>query len=209
MNISTPSSTPSISIEDFREALKKYPHEDRLILSKNQQTGKISLIGSPVKAMLFHSEEETQENRDTLQALCTLIRNSYRKPIIDYVPHINHRIEYGLPLDSETLRQILFHTTGTIHGATGSYEYQACLADPERNAISDLPEGFIHPDDASKSVRSVAQAATAISKLQDTISSLRFQEEDETTRYKNFALHPNELIPLRDPLTKEPTPGIK
>ncbi|MBX9577828.1 MAG: hypothetical protein K2W97_05065 [Chthoniobacterales bacterium] len=215
MNITTSPSVPSITLEDCRDALKKYPNDSRLILQQDKATGKFSMVGAPSMIIDFGSQKEAEENRAALQAVKNLIikcAKSYGKPSVNCHPDLLYRIDTGASLDAETLRCILFASTGTIHGnAQGEdYEYQASLADPTRNAIEDLPEGYIPPHELSKAIQSgLAKASIAVQGVRDKISSMRFRAEDENERYKDYALHPNESIPLLDPRTKEPTPGIK
>lgn len=212
MNVATSSSVPSITLEDCRDALKNYPNHDRLILKQDQKTGKISMLGASSRGIAFTSQQESQENRAALQSVKNLIiecAQSHGRPSVNYHPMLLYRIEAGVPLDSETLRRILFASTGTIHGIEGDYEYQAALADPTRNVIEDLPEGF-NRQEISEAVQSgLAKVSTAITKMSDKVSSLRIQLEDENARYKDYALHPNERVSLLDPRTKKPTPGIK
>ena len=213
MNVAAVPSVPSITVEDCRDALKKYPNQQRLILQQNSTTGKISMVGAPSRAITFALPSEAEENRAALQAVKNLIiecAQSYGKPSVNYHPHLFYRIDAGDSLDSEKLRCILFASTGTIHGAEGDYEYQAGLAEPTRNAIEDLPEDYIPPHEVFKMVESgLAKASTAIQSARDNISSMRFRAEDENERYKGYSLHPNERVPLLNPLTKEPTVGIK
>jgi len=215
INITTSSSVPSITLEDCNDALKNYPNQERLILQQNQKTGKISMVGSPSRAIALASPREAEENRAALQAVKNLIvecAKLHGRPSVNYHPYLLYRIDVGASLDAETLRLILFTSTGTIHGnAQGEdYEYQACLADPTRNAVEDFPEGYIPPHELFKAMQSgLEKAATAVQGARDKISSMRFLAEDENERYKGYALHPNERVPLLDPRTKEPTPGIK
>ncbi|MBM3856361.1 MAG: hypothetical protein FJ390_00175 [Verrucomicrobia bacterium] len=171
MDLSASPSVPAITIEDCRAALKKYPNDHRLVLQQNRTTGKISFVGNPGGTVVFHSINEAQQNKLALQAVKNLISQCvqfYGKPSTNYVnyhPHLLYLMNVGLPLDSETLRKVLFHTTGTIHGAEGDYEYQACLADPTRNAIEDLPEGYIPPHQIIQAFEAgAANAVTALTK---------------------------------------------
>ncbi len=210
-----PSRFASITLEDCRDALKKFPNQQRLILQQNPKTGKISMVGGPSLLVSLSSQKESQENRTALQAVKNLIiecTQSYGRPSVNYHPLLLYRINEGAALDSETLRRILHASTGTIHGnAQGEdYEYQAALADPARNSTPDLPEGYVPLDETFTQVQSgLAKASAAVTKMSDKVSSLRFRSEDANARYKDYALHPNEGVSLLDSRTKEPTPGIK
>ncbi|MCX6957082.1 MAG: hypothetical protein NT164_00840 [Verrucomicrobiae bacterium] len=202
MNIAAVPSVPSITVEDCRDALKKHPNDSRLILQQNPTTGKISMVGAPSMVVPFASHAEAQENRAALQAVKNLIiecAQSYGKPSVNYRPYLYYRIDSGFSLDSETLRHILFASTGSIHGnAQGEpYQYQALLADPTRNAIEDLPKGYIPPHELSKALQSgLSEASKAIQGAGKNFFSMRFGAEDENKSYKGYALHPDEVVPL-------------
>lgn len=182
--------TPSVTMEDCREALKKYPNHERLVLKKNEQTGKISLVGASIGsfALDLFSGEEAEANRAALQAVRNLIAEHircYGQPSSEYVnyePHLFHLMEFGEPLDSETLRRILYHTTGTIHGAEGNYEYQACLGDPERNDGGKILTNFTHPNEiyniSSRVETGVKLAAKMVSIARNSISSVQGQNRN-------------------------------
>ena len=215
INLSASSSVPSITLEDCRDALKKYPNHKRLVLEQDEKTGGISIVGAPAVTAFFVSQKEAEENRAALQTIKNLIiecARSYGKPSVNYHPMLLYRIHQGDALDSETLRRILYSSTGSIHGDSQDkdYEYQACLADPTRGAVEDFPACYITDHDFQKTV--TFKLETAISagvKIRDKFAGVRLKEEDPNERYKKYALHENERSPLLDPQTKKPNPGIK
>lgn len=211
-NLFTARSETTMTIEDFRQALIEYPNHDRLVLQKNDQTGKLSLVGKEVSTVFFRSAQETLENKAALEelrkwALASMAPHAPSSLNCSFI--LAHSLSSGEPLSSETLRRVLFETTGTIHGEEGSYEQQASLADPTRNAIEDLPEDRIPPHEAAKALEAHLKTAfSTAAEVHNQLSSFRLTSEDETNRYKNEALHPNEKIPLLKK-DKTPTPGIR
>lgn len=207
MNIATPSPLPCITLEDCRDALKKYPNHDRLVLRQNQKTGKVSIVGSGSTRFAFHSVEETAENRVTLEAVKELIKECAQKyersadtSFIHYHTALSERIKSGMSLDAELLRRALFVSTGTIHGAEGDYHYQAALADPTRGAIRDLPQGCVprtDEEDLDKMAKAGINLATNLSK--GAITSMKQAADALSSKLEKtdrFNAREEELFPL-------------